>query len=241
VVIADRWRRRGAGILAVSALVAMVGAAGACSAGQHAQTADVVAAVPGAAWTSPDGSIALRDVVIAYGTMAGYPRGGSAPLVVRIFNAGTAPVSLTGVTADVGQIELVGAGSAAAASAVAASPDASTSPDASESPSASAGAGSPGAPGASQPSDGTEPTASPLVTGPAGNTSFTVAVPVSSYALLVPGAGPYLRLVNLVRPVTSGDTAPVQLTFTFSNGISATLSVRIAPPLSAGPRPSSAE
>ena len=78
-----------------------------CSAGQLTQTASQVAAVPGANVTV--GSIALRDLKIQYNGPEGYRPGDDAPLAVRIFNDGTEPVTLTGVTADKAEaVTLVG-------------------------------------------------------------------------------------------------------------------------------------
>ena len=123
-----------------------------CSAGQHTQTAAHVAAVPGMSVNlGPDGEIALRDLTIAYHDSLGYPQGGSAPLVVRIFNEGAKPAVLVGVSStDATSVSLVGG--APAPTPVATPP---ASPTAAATPTAQATA----APGAEA-----TPSATPVVT-----------------------------------------------------------------------------
>src|SRR5262245_7331546 len=121
VVIA--FGRRSVRSLAVGAVLA--GALAGCSAGNLAQTSEMVPPVVGV--NEQIGPIALRDVHIAYNGPGGYPKGGTAPLVVRLFNTGTTPVKLVGVTAHPAaeKVLLVG------------SPTATTSPAPTESPTGS--------------------------------------------------------------------------------------------------------
>ena len=203
-----------AALLAGAVALGLVG----CSAGQLTQTADQVPAVPGANVTV--GVIALRNLQIAYNGPDGYAAGGNAPLIVRIFNDGTKPVRLTGVTAPGTARTVVLTGGATATSSpvptsAAPSPTAtgSASPSASASPSGSASASA---------------SASPSPTGAAGGQeSFSIEIAPQSYVLLVPGSGPYLQLVGLINELTPGMSADVA--FTFDDGSKAEASVPFAP------------
>jgi copper(I)-binding protein len=199
-----------------------------CSAGQITQTADQVAAVPGANVTV--GLIALRDLQIAYNAPAGYPAGGNAPMIVRIFNEGAKPVKLTGASAkDFARSVVLSGGAAATPSSAPTptpSPSASASVSASASPSGSAGTASATA----------SASATPAQAAPAGQESFSIEIPAQGYVLLVPGQGPYLQLVGLTRTLTPGMNADV--TFTFDNGATAVASLPFAPapnPVRGGP------
>lgn len=71
-----------------------------CSAGKITQTASQVAPVPGAnASASPNAAITVRNALIAYNSPQGYSTGSTAPIVVRIFNAGPTSVTLVRVSA----------------------------------------------------------------------------------------------------------------------------------------------
>ncbi len=108
-----------------------------CSAGQITQTSGQVSAVPGANVTA--GAIALRNLLVQYNGIGGYPAGGDAPLVVRIFNDGATPVKLVGVRADEATVvTLVGVPTPQGSPApVSPSPAASPSESAAPSPSPS--------------------------------------------------------------------------------------------------------
>ena len=75
-----------------------------CSAGQITQTADTVAAVPGA--NQQVGGLAVRNVFVEYPGTEGYLTGGSAPLSIRLFNDSMSPVRLVGVTSSNGPVAL---------------------------------------------------------------------------------------------------------------------------------------
>jgi hypothetical protein len=177
----------------------------ACSAGQVTQTSDQVSVVPGVNATTGTAlnggpTVALRNVMFEYSDPAGFPVGGNAPMIVRIFNETAAPLKLTGVeAAEFGKVVLSGK----LGEAVGASPEAS--PGASAAPSA-----------------------------PAGDTTIAVEIPAHGYTALVPGEGSFLQITGLSRKIAPGDLVPV--TFTFSDGSSATLMVSTAPPSVPAPR-----
>src|SRR4051812_23285914 len=105
-VTASRPRHRAVRAAAVSALLLSVPALGlaACSAGQVTQTNTQVSAVPGVnadVGQALNGgpALALRNVMLAYADPAGFPAGGNAPMIVRLFNETAAPLKLTGVEA----------------------------------------------------------------------------------------------------------------------------------------------
>jgi hypothetical protein len=197
-VTASRPRHRAVRAAAVSALLLSVSASGlaACSAGQVTQTSTQVASVPGAHADVGEAlnggpALALRNVMFAYNSSAGYAAGGKAPLIVRIFNETALPVKLTGVEAPgFGQVVLSGKAGEAVGSSPAPSPGASEAP--------------------------------------AGDTNISVDIPAHGYTELVPGEGAFLQIVGLAQKIAPGDLVPV--TFTFSNGSSATLRVSTAPP-----------
>jgi len=206
------WRRAGFALLA--AVIALAGAS-ACSSGLITQTNNQVAAVPGASATIGDkDEIALRGVMIAYNGPQGYPIGANAPLIVRIFNSGLAPVKLVAVDASgvAARVEKITDG---------ASPPVEATPEP-----------SPGATGEL----GTTPTPTP--TAAPDPTAGTLAeVGPSSYALLVPGRGAYLQLVDLTQAIAPGESAPVTFHLAAGNQTyTVTLTVPMAPPETALPR-----
>lgn len=103
-------RRLAAAALAVAALAFVAG----CSAGRITQTDTTVAAIPGADLEveAPGGRILVRNAHVVYPGTEGYPRGGSAPLELRIFNDTQEPVRLVAVTSSRGQVVLARGGSA---------------------------------------------------------------------------------------------------------------------------------
>ena len=190
----------------------------ACSAGQITQTSTQVAAVPGAnANAGPGGSIALRNALIPYNGLQGYPQGGNAPLVVRIFNDGLTAITLVKVTAD---------GTAANVAPVA------------------GGEGHQPAAGADHRASDHRGTEAVRVGQPrclrlgprvgradVGRPDHAAPSPAAGrhrhldrrsrrpgYALLVPGRATYLQLTGLTQALTPGMTVPV--TFTFDDGSS---------------------
>src|SRR5262245_50036477 len=154
----------------------------ACGAGISTQTANQVAAVPGA--NADAATISLRGVMVAYNGPQGYPIGGSAPLLVRIFNNGSTTARLTGVSAP---------GSAARVELVT-----DTGPPPAEETATPA------------PSEGASAEATP------SPPSLSVEIKPASYAMLIPGNGAYLQLVDLTRPLMPGES--VRVTFTFDTG-----------------------
>jgi hypothetical protein len=140
-VTASRPRHRAARAAVVSALLLPVSAStlAACSAGQVTQTSTQTSVVPGInadVGRAPNGGpvVALRNVMFVYSDPAGFPVGGNAPMIVRLFNETALPLKLTGVeAAEFGKVVLSGG----PGEAVGASQE--PSPGASEAPSAPAG------------------------------------------------------------------------------------------------------
>jgi hypothetical protein len=146
--------------------------------------------------------IALRNVMIAYDNPAGFPVGGKAPLIVRLFNETALPVKLTGVeAAGFGQVVLSGKENEQV--------------------------GSTGEP-ASGASETPSPGASETPSAPAGDADISVVIPAHGYTELVPGEGAFLQIAGLKQKIAPGDLVPV--TFTFSTGESVELKVSTAPP-----------
>ena len=201
-----RIARMGACLAAAAALVVGVSA---CSAGQASQTAETVAAVPGA--NAQVGDLMLNDVKVAFTSPDGYAAGQSANLFVRIFNNGTAADTLTGVTVNqvqgtgdpspTGPVTLVGG----------AAPGASTAPS----------AGTSGAPGAGAPS---------------GSSTISVEVGPAQYVMLVPPSldatvvsdGRYLQVSGLSSKLTPGQN--LNMTFTFAHAGTVTMDVPMGIP-----------
>lgn len=120
-------RRLAAAALAVAALAFVAG----CSAGRITQTDTTVAAIPGTDLEveAPGGRILVRNAHVVYPGTEGYPRGGTAPLEVRIFNNTQEPVRLVAVTSPRGQVVLArGASASPSARATAGTPAPTASP-----------------------------------------------------------------------------------------------------------------
>ena len=229
---ASRTSRRPAGarpgrIAAAIALAAGLGttlALTGCSAGQITQTGNQVPAVPGV--NAQAGNVALRNLVIAYDGPEGYPAGGDAPLVVRLFNTGTTTVTLVGVTAErATSVTLVG-------TPVVVTTTQPPPPPTETAAATAAPTGSPEVTATASP----EPTPTiPPTTQPPG-VPVSVAIPPGSFVLLVPGQGDagFLRLNGLTQAIAPGES--VRVTFSFSDGTSTTLDVPLAPPLGTVPR-----
>ena len=211
----DRRRFRASALVAACALAGLMSG---CSSGRIAQTAGMVPAVPGYNADSPDGSVALRDVVVVY-KEGGYRAGDTAPLALHLFNNTTnQTIKLTRVTSSRGEVCLAGSGQVPiGAGTPIPLPSNSTStlptpsvssPSASASESASASAsGSPSA------SASASPTPSGQGASVACNATLNVSVPPMGYATLTPDVGTYLAVRGLKEDVPpAGD---VGLTFTF--------------------------
>jgi copper(I)-binding protein len=210
--------RRAVAALVAGAAVAL-GLVG-CRAGQITQTAHQVSAVPGA--NVDVGGLALRDLQIAYAGQNGYPAGGNAPLIIRIFNEGAKTIKLTGVSAPgTAQSVVLSGGTSSTPAPTTAAP----SPTATGSPSPT---GSPAPSGSASPSPTAAPTqATPAQAAPAGQSSFSIEIPAQGYVLLVPGQGQFLQLVGLARQIIPGELVTIE--FTFDDGSKASASVPFAP------------
>jgi hypothetical protein len=225
---ARRRVRAGAALVVAAAALA---AASACSSGLITQTSNQVAAVPGAnAYAGPNGEVALLGIMIAYNGPQGYPIGGNAPLIVRIFNNGATAVKLVGASAaGAARVEIVTDNASPPAEQT---PDPTGSPDATATPGADPSA-SPGADPSASPD--AEPTSTPAPA--AGGQDIDVEVPPAAYKLLVPGTGAYLQLTDLTAALTPGAT--VRVTFDLEIGTekaSVEMAVPVAPPQTPVPR-----
>jgi len=220
--ISRRFSRPGPRRLRLAATTVLAGMAAlatitACGSGQYAQTANQVPGVPGAnVNVGPGGIIQMRNVVVAYNSPAGYPAGGSAPLVVRIFNSGQSTIELTAVDAP------------GAATSVALTSGAPTAAQPSPPPPTAAPAATPtGSPSPkASPSAAASPTPAPTsAPAPPQAGGFPINIAPSTWADLVPGQGRYLLLYGLTKALMPGDSVPVR--FHFSDGTVATLQVPI--------------
>ncbi|GHJ46425.1 hypothetical protein Cs7R123_37670 [Catellatospora sp. TT07R-123] len=183
-----------------------------CSAGMHSQTANQVAAVPGAAGgtiqLSPGaGTIVVRDVMVAYPGLQGYKVGEDAPLQLRIFNNTKDTVTVTGLTsAAAGSVELTSAGAVKASPTAEPSASASAAASASAKPSASASAAASAAASAS---------ASPSPS-PAAPAAEKITIAPFSYVELLPTSKQFYVLKGLKAALANGASVP--LTVNVSNG-----------------------
>ncbi|MGE5829149.1 MAG: hypothetical protein ACM30G_12435 [Micromonosporaceae bacterium] len=233
-MIASRGCRRSLRAAAVGAVLLGITA---CSAGQITQTANQVAVVPGVnVDIGPDSQIGLRNLQIAYNGPSGYAKGGTAPLLVRIFNSGPTPVTLTGVSASGFADKVTLVGSTRATPLPTPRPTAAASPSATAAPSASA-PGTPRPSGSAQPPASPSASPTPAATTPrasAGEDTFAITIDPNSYVLLVPGQGGYLQLVGLVSALRPGQA--VRMEFTFDNALRAQVDVPIGVPNTPLPR-----
>lgn len=93
-----KWTSR-----AILVAVLAVSLVSGCSAGQQAQTSQIVPAIPGV--DANAGPIALRDLDVPY-RAGGYPAGSDVPLVVRMVSNAAAPVTVTRVEPGPGGVLL---------------------------------------------------------------------------------------------------------------------------------------
>ncbi|GAA2519260.1 hypothetical protein [Pilimelia columellifera] len=222
--------RRGAALLAGAALTASLLVSG-CSAGQIAETAKKRPSVAGvnASASLPDGGVvSVRDAVIVFDSH-GYPKGGTAPLSLSLFNDTTAPVTVrASVRPDTGLAHLVGAesvtlvqGRDAAAAAARHSAGKTGDAAASASPIATPSAARPSA----SPAGGTAK--------PAGDEA-QLSVPVAGTLALRPGQESFLQVVGLSAALKGGMGVPLR--FDFSNGLVIDVDATVSTPLTPLPR-----
>jgi copper(I)-binding protein len=222
--------RAGTRRLVVAAVAAGLGGAVAlagCSVGQVTQTSSQVAPVPGI--NADAGQVALRNLVIAYPGPGGYPAGSDAPLVVRLFNNGMTPITLVGVSAQkAASVTLVGTPEVVRPTETPPPPTGTAPPE----PTAT-GAPQSTATASPEPTALPTPTVAPTTQPP--TTPVSITIPPQSFVLLVPGeASGHLRLNRLTEAITPGESTDV--TFTFSDGSTATVPVPLAPPTREIPR-----
>jgi len=197
----------------------------ACGAGQIANTAEMVSAVPGANASTEiktgnsavDGELAVRNVSVEYLDTNGYPAGGTAPLAVYIVNDTPAPVTLVGATATYtipGDDTASGRATVVLTGGPVASPTAVPAPP-TTAPARPSGSGSASA----------SVTPAPVVTTPppapaAGTETFQVTVPQAPSPLtqLTQANGTYLQLDKLSKPLTAGAVVHIIFTFKLANG-----------------------
>jgi hypothetical protein len=227
----DRVVRLAAAAVGVAAIMLV----SACGAGQIAETANIKPAVPGGSGSatvpanpnqpgSVAGTVSVLNVTFDYNDPAGYAKGGSAPLNVRIVNGSGSDLVLTGVTATVtpdrGSPQSLG--TVTVGPAPTAAPSAPGQPSGAPSPSGSA---SP-----SSPPPSAEPTATPTA-APAVN----IKIPANQLVDLSQAAGQFLQVSNLTTALTPGTTTDLIFSFTDSSNSVATINgvpvqSQIAPP-----------
>jgi copper(I)-binding protein len=201
-------------LTAVAGAMLLVG----CGAGQDAQTAGNEPAVPGV--SANLGGIAVRNVQIGYPDRETriYPRGGKAPLEVRIFNSSTETDALVGVNSEVAE-QVTLAGSGGEGSAVC--PQASVSLPAAQ-PTLPPTRQRPGISPSGTAAPTPEPSATLSPAGSDGNAEFAVELAPGDCALLT--GEPYqLELSGLREELAPGEVVPV--TFSFREAGEVTLQV----------------
>lgn len=195
------------------AVIAVTGLVAGCGAGQIAQTAKVVASVPGGSASTPvppnpdlrgdiGGTIFVQNVTVDYPGPDGYPAGGNAPLTLRIINNSNATITLASATSDAGTVVLTSGGGV-------------TAPSDASSPSGSPSASPSGSPSAS-PSPASDITLKP-----------------QTLAILSRGAGQYLEITNLTEALPPGLSVSLTLIFTDTANLPiapVSLGVPVAPP-----------
>jgi hypothetical protein len=231
--------RRLPAALALGTLAA--GLLAACSAGQIAQTSQVVPAVPGAQGQitvkAPDQMIFVRNATLDYPGKTGYAQGGAAPLSLWIVNESQQAVTLTGVTSSAGQVRLEPGLNSASPCSVPRSPEAPPVPSTTASggainslqPSTATTTGTTKA----TPSSTARPTASPSLSAAPSAAASSVAPPPSPAAppsavkVPIPAGGcvalnresaQFLQIVAVTRAVPNGTTVPVTFTFVGADG-----------------------
>ncbi|MFB9906158.1 hypothetical protein [Allokutzneria oryzae] len=189
-----------------------------CSAGQHTQTDQQVAAVNGAFGQTKDGAIALREAELAFPAEKFYTAGSDAPLKVTIVNQGTKADKLLNVSSPAASsVRISGSTDLPAGFALngkVLERESAPSTSASGAPTSSSGA----ATSTGSPTTTTTPPGGGTTTTPAATSARpTGAAAVGTVELVVSG---------LSREIRPGQTIPV--TFTFQNSGQVTLQVPIA-------------
>lgn len=209
-------------LLAGAAMATALLASG-CGAGQIAETAEMVPAVPGANGdvSAFGGTLSVQDALVVYHT-GGYEKGADAPLDLHIFNDTGRAVTVTVTSPDAESVTL--------AAGAKGTPSPSASPSASPTATATATAtpsGTPTATPTAEPTPSAEPT-------PAPAQPATVEIAAGSFAALDPSLGQFVQLVGLNEELKPGDS--VELVFDFGDGTKLTLAVPMGVPLTPVPR-----
>lgn len=199
---------RRAGLLLAGAAATLLLASG-CAAGQIAETANKAPGVPGLnveLRTPEGGSYKVRNLLIAYPGLNGYPAGGNAPVEVAIFNDTSEPVTVTVTSSDARAVLLTG-GQAP-----------------SPSPTTAAPTGSPGtpSPGTASPTARSVTPTPQVVERPA-----RLQIPPRSFVTFSDNTDQQIQLTGLNRALKAGGS--VNLIFDFGDGrqITAQPSVRV--------------
>lgn len=215
-----------------------------CGTGQIAETAHKVPSVPGVNVDSRDGAVSIRNLMVAYAGVKGYPAGADAPLIVALVNNAETPVTVT-VTAAApagGPQDTVVSGTSVVLAGKTA-PTSAPSPTATASPTASASASpSPTASASASASESASPTApSPTAPSPSASaepptgTPAAIEIPAKGSVMFTAESTELLKVVGLSAPLTPGKS--VNLTFAFSsNNEQLTVTAPVGVPLTAAPR-----
>jgi copper(I)-binding protein len=180
-----------------------------CGAGQQSQTAEQQPTIDGQ--NAQVGSIALRDIALAYPESGGYEEGSSAPLDMIVVNEGEQPDALVEVRTDVAErvtFVISGAGE---------SPEVPATGTATPTP-------SPSETGTASPTGSATP--SPSAT-PGESTISRIPIPAASLVAFRDG-GPAVILEGLTRELRPADV--VTITFVFERAGSVTTDVAVAVP-----------
>lgn len=200
--------------LAVGAAAAAVVGLSGCSAGQVTQTDTQVPPVDGtnASIVEDDINIAVRDVVVHYSDLEGYPEDGDAPLEVFVFNNGTSADTLESVSADVAEsVTLVNS-------------EDEESPADDQSPSE----------GTDDPSEGATGDESQAEDPQQGQEELSIELAPGAHEALLPDREQYLQLTGLSEALKPGST--VKLRFVFEKAGEVTMTVPMGTAMEPGDR-----
>jgi hypothetical protein len=211
-------------LLAGAAMATALLASG-CGTGQIAETAEKVAAVPGASGdvTSNDGSFSVRNALVVYHG-DGYKAGDNVPLDLRIFNNSGKTVTVTVTSPDAKSVALAAGAKGTPA------PSASPSESPASTPSATA---TPSGEPTSSATPSATPSAEPTPTAEAPARPASVQIAPGSFAALTSSGQQVIELVGLNEELKPGES--VELVFDFA-GTKLTLAVPMAVPLTPVPR-----
>ncbi|GAA4145148.1 hypothetical protein GCM10022251_05260 [Phytohabitans flavus] len=216
-------------LLACAAMATALLASG-CSAGQDAETAEMVPAVPGANDDVPSsgGALSVRNAMVVYHA-GGYEAGADAPLDLSIFNGMDQPVTVTVTSPDARSVTLVTGAKGTP------SPSASPSPTATATPSATPSAtATPSGTATATPTGAPTPSAEPTPTAAPPAPPATVRIDAGSFAALTPSGAQFLQLLGLNEELKSGKT--ITLVFDFGDDRNLELEVPVGVPLTPVPR-----